>query len=399
MKFLNKKERVLDIKLTQYGKYILSKGNFRPIYYAFFDDDIIYDRQYAAPTTGSTWSKEPQNEIEDRIKEDLRLETQYVFSGIEENLLPSPQQPDQAITAVKSNPSPALGPAELAQSYASQGAFSTKLGSAQIARAAAATGEFKIAGETQVDKGDDIIAHIDPRVQQTPTKFYNASYALGRADLGTNKKSAWSVSALQGRISSSYTYKEETNNKKVNIPQLNMIPIAYKSEVQKGNPSENFVEDSYTTSPFSDGNYLRIYEDSIVLEIDEVNSPFENENFDIEVYEITTGSVNTAGGAIEHLIPLYFSKPLTYIKDNILLDEPENSNQYDIDETYVEHYFNIRVDSEIDQATLCKLMPADKAQGIFSSRMLDCESIKKQQKLNSRDYYRSDVTIDDLEDC
>ena len=39
MLFLDKKEEVLDIKLTQFGKYKLSIGEFKPVYYAFFDDD------------------------------------------------------------------------------------------------------------------------------------------------------------------------------------------------------------------------------------------------------------------------------------------------------------------------------------------------------------------------
>ena len=47
MKFLNKKEQVFDIQLTPYGKHKLSAGNFTPMYYAFFDDNILYDAQYA----------------------------------------------------------------------------------------------------------------------------------------------------------------------------------------------------------------------------------------------------------------------------------------------------------------------------------------------------------------
>ena len=47
MKFLDKKEQVLDIQLTQYGKRLLSNGKFKPHSYAFFDDDIIYDTAWA----------------------------------------------------------------------------------------------------------------------------------------------------------------------------------------------------------------------------------------------------------------------------------------------------------------------------------------------------------------
>ncbi len=44
MTFFNKKEEVIEIELTQYGKYLLSKGKFRPVFYAFSDDEILYDR-------------------------------------------------------------------------------------------------------------------------------------------------------------------------------------------------------------------------------------------------------------------------------------------------------------------------------------------------------------------
>ena len=43
MTFFNQKEEVLQIELTQYGKYLLSRGKWKPAYYAFFDDDVIYD--------------------------------------------------------------------------------------------------------------------------------------------------------------------------------------------------------------------------------------------------------------------------------------------------------------------------------------------------------------------
>ena len=41
--YFNKKEEVINLELTQYGKYLLSKGKLRPVYYSFFDDDVLYD--------------------------------------------------------------------------------------------------------------------------------------------------------------------------------------------------------------------------------------------------------------------------------------------------------------------------------------------------------------------
>ena len=63
-KFLNKKEQVYDLKLTSYGHYLMSMGIFEPVYYAFFDDNIIYDSAYVRePPSGITYAgrKEGQN--------------------------------------------------------------------------------------------------------------------------------------------------------------------------------------------------------------------------------------------------------------------------------------------------------------------------------------------------
>lgn len=76
MSFFNTKEEVIDIELTPYGKHLLSQGKWKPAYYEFYDDDIIYDQNYA----GST---EQQDEIKRRIKETKRTKTQYSFQGAE----------------------------------------------------------------------------------------------------------------------------------------------------------------------------------------------------------------------------------------------------------------------------------------------------------------------------
>ena len=43
MTFFNKKEDTIKIELTPYGRSLLSKGKLKPHYYAFHDDDILYD--------------------------------------------------------------------------------------------------------------------------------------------------------------------------------------------------------------------------------------------------------------------------------------------------------------------------------------------------------------------
>jgi len=47
MSFFDSKEEVINIELTPYGKKLLLEGKFKPAYYTFHDDDIIYDIKYA----------------------------------------------------------------------------------------------------------------------------------------------------------------------------------------------------------------------------------------------------------------------------------------------------------------------------------------------------------------
>jgi hypothetical protein len=59
--FFNKKEEVIDIELTPYGRHKFSLGEFYPQYYSFYDYDILYEGSYGGIT-------ETQNNIVTRIK-------------------------------------------------------------------------------------------------------------------------------------------------------------------------------------------------------------------------------------------------------------------------------------------------------------------------------------------
>jgi hypothetical protein len=68
MTFFNKKEEVVQIELTRIGREKLSKGQFKPAYYEFLDEDVLYDRKNVAADTS-----EEQNDIKERLKEKLTL--------------------------------------------------------------------------------------------------------------------------------------------------------------------------------------------------------------------------------------------------------------------------------------------------------------------------------------
>jgi len=330
MKLFNKKEDVIDLQLTQYGKYLLSEGKFKPVYYAFFDDDIIYDGNYAGVT-------EEQNEIKPRIEETIRAKTQYVFEGIE--------------TTVNYNNKLIRG---------------------------------ELAGQTR-----DIDLFSD-EVQPIRTKNYALSLPIGNSSFNTEKLPAWSVSFLEGRISSSYDhighptsslYGQSLNYMK--IPQIE-AKIQYDTIVT--NELADQIEDSLNTNVydlmdefpeqelpfeqevFSDGTSFHITEDHIIVEFKEENSPFLNYNFDIEVFEMTS-SLDPAGNKKEVLLPLSFIRPVqSTVVNNLLIDAPPMAlteqdflNKIPItNPTYVEHFFNIFVDKEIDPEVMCELINVKK---------------------------------------
>ena len=80
MTFFDKKQDVLKIELTPYGRSLLSNGKLMPKYYAFFDDDIIYDIDYVAGT-------ETQVQIKTRILDETpRLRPQRDLESPETQL-------------------------------------------------------------------------------------------------------------------------------------------------------------------------------------------------------------------------------------------------------------------------------------------------------------------------
>ena len=66
MTFYNRKEEVIELTLTKFGKQLYSDGKLKPVYYAFYDDDILYDADHGGisetPSTADT-----------RIKRSARL--------------------------------------------------------------------------------------------------------------------------------------------------------------------------------------------------------------------------------------------------------------------------------------------------------------------------------------
>ena len=197
MSFFNKKEDVIDIQLTQYGKHLLSKGKFKPVSYAFFDEGILYDAKYANIT-------EEQNEAQTRLEATPYLKTQHVYSSRDKSV--------------------------------------KQLTGSEATAESAATG---LRGENLTAK-----QQIPQNFQQPlAEKHYSLDYPIGTSALANNKFPAWSISFLKGGFDLQTSHLDP-DEKAAKIPQITTKDITFTTrvEVDNNNLSNAQISDSLQDS-------------------------------------------------------------------------------------------------------------------------------------------------------
>lgn len=322
MTFFNKKEEVIQVELTQYGKYLLSKGKLKAKYYEFFDDDVLYDSEYGGIT-------ENNSETGERIRNETpSLKTQHVFSGIE-------------------------------------------------------TGIKKAVNLKRSKKPSD----SDKNLQQTPEKHYLSS-PLGNSDLGTEYAPSWKISALKGNFENINTYQSDYHQmlftpeikvKNITFTAVDDVDTQLSGAVFGDHEDQGIgtVSDlNLASTRFSDGTYVKIKDDFLLLDISELHTDSQKTNFDIEVFVEETNSITKQ----KELVPLFFKKKISTIKNNILLDQdslPEDEIVDINDSRFVEHFFNVYVDGEIASNILCAYLPENEKEYAFNNGELDCSDYKK----------------------
>ena len=221
MAFMDKKEQVLKVEMTPYGRYLYSTGRFKPTHYEFYDDDIIYDKRYAAGGHRQEKFKELQNEVIPRIKRTPTNDLQTVFSTVDDGDL-----------------------------------FSSDLALDQIHC------KDNIEQSSQMVKASQLLNDSE----------YSMGLPLGTSENGNKKAPAWEVNLLKGKVSNFDVFLQAPSNRPPNqfrIPQLDVdIDIeVYRHLNSLGN-------DVVTLLP-----------DMLIAEVDEKNATdgIENE-YELEVY-------------------------------------------------------------------------------------------------------------------
>jgi hypothetical protein len=350
--YYNKKEEVIEIQLTQYGKELLAKGKFKPSHYAFFDDDILYDIAYSDGT-------EEQNDAQDRILENTpRLKAQYVYSSIENSVYKSIERVRSGEESIRSEIH--------RQVPASDYAFSAPLGNSKfIDEYIPAWKIIPLMGEIDsatIRKSGLYPTQNVPLISMTDVEYKTKVKRNGDGDLDGD------IESTEGLDFASFDGVQDLNEKSV----------------------ETFSAVDSTVELRGEG---------VLFEIKEENAPFDKDNFEIEFFLIEDVIDPAVGGTVEKLTPLNITpKTKNNIVNGILLDEQNDQAQVvDIDSTYIEYYLDISTDSEIDNAEICELVDKyDNRDEFYSNQELGCSPVSETSP--SKKVYGADPTTPE-EDC
>ena len=323
-KLLDKKEEVFNLKLTSHGKYLLGAGGFKPTYYAFLDDNIIYDATYIG-------LDETQSAAQKRIKEETQyLESLILFQDLEDYTLQD-----------------------------------------EIEKIEYKLGDVKPRDEIQVSE----FYRFD--------QLIGDAFLLG----DTRVAPSWKVATVGSPISSSHFMDTKNNTRipQINISSSYFLrakpALMYEREFFN---SEDPMDYILRTTPFSDGKVVYMETNEPTFYIDEVNTQILNKNFDVEVFEfVEKQSSENEKITFEYLNRKYYNFIKPQIVDGIMLQEKQKSSEVNfstLSTQNVEYYFNITKDKQIDRDVACKFLNLNK-QSYYIDIDFNCD-YEKQEDIN-----------------
>ena len=348
-KFLDKKEQVYELELTPFGRHKLAKGTFKPTYYGFYDDNVVYDRRYmgtpAFGATGRPRAIEPQNDVNDRIKEDTQyMGSQVLFRDID----------SQSNIQVDTD-----------------GTWESD------------TSPIDVEVEADIFRMDELIGHVN-------------------FSSNDNKQAApaWKAVALSGEItsiSSSAPHKAGLASGHLspsdavlykNIPQINM-KARYSLELTDTTAADYISTETDTiagqvahTPVFADGNMVTLKAEIPLLYIEEMNTELLTENFDIEIFDVAKETYKDSDGneASRDILTRKIFRTITeQIQDGFMVSaRPEKGNisESTLTSESVEYFFDIQTDALVDRERACKSAAIYNKDSYYIDMDLDCDNVE-----------------------
>lgn len=304
MSLFDSKQEIINIELTSFGRKSLAKGKFNPTYYAFFDDEVIYDYEYASVTENANGTGDVRIRTETPYSKTL-----YSIVGAETKLNKSSADLDKL---------------DNVRLYENTNILKFPLGNSKI-------------GEVT---GSQISVNL---LEGEITNVYTtaSSYIFGTS---TNPKTAYD--------------KPQT---RLVTKTLDLMPeIRSMPDPSMTTPPElldpNRIEPAVVSPVLTDNKYIYLEVDELLLAVDELNSIEDYTNFEISLYKIEVNENNE-----EEYKKLNFKTKENQIDENgFLLDENQiNRQNSTITSDDAEFYFDIQVDEEIDPALLTSKVARD----------------------------------------
>ena len=299
MSFLDKKESVLDIELTQLGKYLLAKGKFKPVYYVFSDDEVLYNVAFVGDDIEN--DAETQRRIQRDTQRNMAL---YEHDGVESRISTLNGHDVQKIR-----------------------------GHQWLARVGRRRGDLP-ANEIY---GSDTV--VDERMGSDDRNLVRNF--IGNSTRGARNIPSWDIELLLDGEITSVNVSSSSPNIGIQRPVLGLEEenVFKLEEMVLDDPAYGITQMDYDNQTglekefiFLDNKKLTIEDDTIIFSVIEENTDYDKENFEYEFYEIEEESPVYEGSPdiVEHLRKLYFS------------DETEEKQ-----ESHVEWFFEILSDHDL----------------------------------------------------
>tara|TARA_R110000824_G_scaffold58377_2_gene157856 strand:- start:5734 stop:6753 length:1020 start_codon:yes stop_codon:yes gene_type:complete len=333
MEFFNQKEEVIDIQLTQYGKRLLAKGHFKPSFYAFFDKDVMYNSEWAGIS-------EQQNSTETRIKDETpRMKVQHNYIGVETQFH-----------------------------------------------------EMKNIIQFKEDFSDSF---IEDALQDADNTFFAVTDAIGTTKLESKYKPSWDIKFYNESLTSAVS-TFSGSGPIIRIPQIeatNKFSFFATDNIQDSGLTEEtdlvFApnETDKQVFDFIDGSTILIEKGFLLLGIEEKNTHYETENFEIEIFQVEeyypNQKLENAGEIKEKLIPLKFFSQEKYEQAGNIVGMDIYKNPQ-----FVEYFFDVMVDEEIPADILCNKVFEDDKKSLYVREIFQCPD--KNTAAPGNDIYEDD---------
>jgi len=309
MKFLNKKEQVFDIQLTPYGKQKLSMGELKPTHYAFFDDNILYDIEYA-----HSGASEVQNDTHKRIKEETQyLESQVIFKQV------------------------------LSGTMVAGGTF-TEI---TIPQPASLYTRESYIGDALLQSQEQDVAPAWKVIAMQGTISSSNSFLAGTLDNNSQIQRERNGGITQINIDANYELKAQQGSFRTSVDNVRNIQD--------------------TSQIFSDDTVVRLISEDALVYVEELNTELLTENFDIEVFEVPES------GETGELRRLYFENEAPQVVNGMLVRSTPFAVNQSLTTSSVEYYFSIDKDYQIEPKIACKYLNQFNTEDYLIDLDFDCE--------------------------